>query len=110
MELSAIMETDDVQLKRTNKGERGLEESNDSGVASATDNSIEAGKTDDMPLKSLIVEFKALNANEEKTPIESTFVAKSKKHSGPCNISAIEGSSGNRDTINSEGKYKLKNT
>ncbi len=102
MELSAIIESEDIQVNRMNKGESGLENSNDSGLASATDNSLEAGKKNEILTKCLIIEFEALNANE-RAPVESTFLAKTKGINGPCNISAIEGSNRNRDTINSEG-------
>ena len=106
MELSAIIESDDIQIKRMNKGENELENSGDSGLASATDNSLEAGKKNEISTKCLIIEFEALNANE-RAPIESTFLTKTKGNNGPCNISAIEGSNRNRETINSEGQYNI---
>ena len=77
----------------------------DSGLASATDNSIETGKDVKKDLNAIIIQFEALNAEEKapNAPKESTFVKKNTGVEKECDISRIDGDGG-RGTLNSEGE------
>ena len=99
MELSIIAEQEVVSVKG---GVDDAEKSTDSGVASTSGNSSNSGKdvTCNFPI---IVEFEALNP-KETGPKESTFVAKTNKNDGDCDISDINGEQKNRQTLNSDGK------
>ena len=101
-ELSIIEEV--LTEQRTKGMNETGEKSEDSGLASAENSSIQSGKIKNEIDRRLIIQFQALNAKSASVR-ESTFVHAEGQNRGNCNISRIENEVG-AQTVNSDDGEK----